>query len=173
MLSVTKVCLHRHCMCSCPNISPDILISESDLHLHHVCMSQCVSILGYISQYMLSHCSLFCCLLDVEECQLSECGGEEELGGGESPLPRSSSTSDITQQLSDTLPGTYEHKSSRPVAAHPDCVLSINTGIQRDYWNKVCWNKSWKIETPDHTIPAIHSEFLFPFLKQIGSYIIS
>uniref|UniRef100_A0A8C2XFN1 Ral GTPase activating protein catalytic subunit alpha 2 n=1 Tax=Cyclopterus lumpus TaxID=8103 RepID=A0A8C2XFN1_CYCLU len=44
---------------------------------------------------------------DVEECQLSECGGEEELAGGESPLPRSSSTSDITQQLSDTLPGTY------------------------------------------------------------------
>ncbi|KAF7656334.1 hypothetical protein LDENG_00042640, partial [Lucifuga dentata] len=43
-------------------------------------------------------------LSDVEECQLSECGGEEELGGGESPLPRSSSTSDITQQLSDTLP---------------------------------------------------------------------
>ncbi|XP_036927989.1 ral GTPase-activating protein subunit alpha-2 isoform X1 [Acanthopagrus latus] len=43
-------------------------------------------------------------LSDVEECQLSECGGEEELGGGESPLPRSSSTSDITQQLSETLP---------------------------------------------------------------------
>uniref|UniRef100_UPI0037E8DCE0 ral GTPase-activating protein subunit alpha-2 isoform X1 n=1 Tax=Semicossyphus pulcher TaxID=241346 RepID=UPI0037E8DCE0 len=42
---------------------------------------------------------------DVEECQLSECGGEEELGGGESPLPRSSSTSDITQQVSDSLPG--------------------------------------------------------------------
>ncbi|XP_047466442.1 ral GTPase-activating protein subunit alpha-2 isoform X4 [Mugil cephalus] len=41
---------------------------------------------------------------DVEEGQLSECGGEEELGGRESPLPRSSSTSDITQQLSDTLP---------------------------------------------------------------------
>ncbi|KAM7403860.1 hypothetical protein PAMA_004335 [Pampus argenteus] len=40
---------------------------------------------------------------DVEECQLSECGAEEELGG-DSPLPRSSSTSDITQQLSDTLP---------------------------------------------------------------------
>ncbi|XP_061699184.1 ral GTPase-activating protein subunit alpha-2 isoform X3 [Syngnathoides biaculeatus] len=38
---------------------------------------------------------------DVEESQLSECG--EELGGGDSPLPRSSSTSDITQQLSDTL----------------------------------------------------------------------
>ncbi|XP_072769763.1 ral GTPase-activating protein subunit alpha-2 isoform X7 [Nerophis lumbriciformis] len=38
---------------------------------------------------------------DVEECQLSECG--EELGGGESPLLRSSSTSDITEQLSDTL----------------------------------------------------------------------
>ncbi|XP_047466439.1 ral GTPase-activating protein subunit alpha-2 isoform X1 [Mugil cephalus] len=43
-------------------------------------------------------------LSDVEEGQLSECGGEEELGGRESPLPRSSSTSDITQQLSDTLP---------------------------------------------------------------------
>uniref|UniRef100_A0A674NF28 Ral GTPase activating protein catalytic subunit alpha 2 n=1 Tax=Takifugu rubripes TaxID=31033 RepID=A0A674NF28_TAKRU len=42
---------------------------------------------------------------DVEECQLSECGGEEELGGGESPLPRSSSTSDITQQLSEHFPG--------------------------------------------------------------------
>ncbi|XP_073338848.1 ral GTPase-activating protein subunit alpha-2 isoform X3 [Pagrus major] len=41
---------------------------------------------------------------DVEECQLSECGGEEELGGGESPLPRSSSASDITQQLSEALP---------------------------------------------------------------------
>ncbi|XP_054652861.1 ral GTPase-activating protein subunit alpha-2 isoform X6 [Dunckerocampus dactyliophorus] len=40
-------------------------------------------------------------LSDVEECQLSECG--EELGGGDGPLPRSSSTSDITQQLSDTL----------------------------------------------------------------------
>ncbi|XP_069392458.1 ral GTPase-activating protein subunit alpha-2 isoform X2 [Paralichthys olivaceus] len=43
-------------------------------------------------------------LSDVEECQLSECGGEEELGGRESPLPRSSSTSDITQQLSEALP---------------------------------------------------------------------
>ncbi|XP_057714627.1 ral GTPase-activating protein subunit alpha-2 isoform X3 [Corythoichthys intestinalis] len=38
---------------------------------------------------------------DVEESQLSECG--EELGGGDSPLARSSSTSDITQQLSETL----------------------------------------------------------------------
>uniref|UniRef100_I3JN12 Ral GTPase activating protein catalytic subunit alpha 2 n=1 Tax=Oreochromis niloticus TaxID=8128 RepID=I3JN12_ORENI len=48
---------------------------------------------------------------DVEECQLSECGGEEELGGRDSPLPRSSSTSDITQQLSETLPGIYKHKA--------------------------------------------------------------
>nr|XP_061798197.1 ral GTPase-activating protein subunit alpha-2 [Nerophis lumbriciformis] len=40
-------------------------------------------------------------LSDVEESQLSECG--EELGGGDSPLARSSSTSDITQQLSETL----------------------------------------------------------------------
>uniref|UniRef100_A0AAX7SW65 Rap-GAP domain-containing protein n=1 Tax=Astatotilapia calliptera TaxID=8154 RepID=A0AAX7SW65_ASTCA len=48
---------------------------------------------------------------DVEECQLSECGGEEELGGRDSPLPRSSSTSDITQQLSETLPGIYKRKA--------------------------------------------------------------
>ncbi len=53
----------------------------------------------------------FSCLSDLEECQLSECGGEEELGGGESPLPRSSSTSDITQQLSDTLPGMYQQET--------------------------------------------------------------
>ncbi|XP_051578364.1 ral GTPase-activating protein subunit alpha-2 isoform X2 [Myxocyprinus asiaticus] len=46
-----------------------------------------------------SHCSHR--LSDVEECQLSEC----EMGDGDSPLPRSSSTSDITQQISDTFPG--------------------------------------------------------------------
>ncbi|XP_059375407.1 ral GTPase-activating protein subunit alpha-2-like isoform X6 [Carassius carassius] len=38
---------------------------------------------------------------DVEECQLSEC----EIGDGDCPLPRSSSTSDITQQITDTFPG--------------------------------------------------------------------
>lgn len=43
---------------------------------------------------------------DVEECQLSECGAEEELGGGDATLQRSSSTSDINQQLSDSFPGT-------------------------------------------------------------------
>nr|XP_046222627.1 ral GTPase-activating protein subunit alpha-2 isoform X3 [Oncorhynchus gorbuscha] len=42
---------------------------------------------------------------DVEEGQLSECGGDGELEAGDSPLPRSSSTSDITQQLTDTFPG--------------------------------------------------------------------
>uniref|UniRef100_A0A674ATA2 Ral GTPase activating protein catalytic subunit alpha 2 n=1 Tax=Salmo trutta TaxID=8032 RepID=A0A674ATA2_SALTR len=42
---------------------------------------------------------------DVEEGQLSECGGDGEMEAGDSPLPRSSSTSDITQQLSDTFPG--------------------------------------------------------------------
>uniref|UniRef100_A0A8C5I5U4 Rap-GAP domain-containing protein n=1 Tax=Gouania willdenowi TaxID=441366 RepID=A0A8C5I5U4_GOUWI len=48
---------------------------------------------------------------ELAVCQLSECGAEEELGGRESPLPRSSSTSDITQQLSDTIPGTPTHSS--------------------------------------------------------------
>ncbi|XP_072313908.1 ral GTPase-activating protein subunit alpha-2 isoform X2 [Eucyclogobius newberryi] len=44
-------------------------------------------------------------LSDLEECQLSECGAEEELENSESPLPRSSSTSDITQQLSESIQG--------------------------------------------------------------------
>ncbi|KAM9842381.1 ral GTPase-activating protein subunit alpha-2 [Aulostomus maculatus] len=55
---------------------------------------------------------------DVEECQLSECGGEEEVGGGDGPLPRSSSTSDITQQLSDTLPAQKREHS--PTACGSD-----------------------------------------------------
>lgn len=46
---------------------------------------------------------------DVEECQLSECGGEGELGEEDNPLPRSSSTSDITQQLTDSFPGIHVH----------------------------------------------------------------
>ncbi|XP_028996063.1 ral GTPase-activating protein subunit alpha-2 isoform X3 [Betta splendens] len=50
-------------------------------------------------------------LSDVEECQLSECGGEEEMGGGDSPLPRSSSTSDLTQKFSDTLPAQKREHS--------------------------------------------------------------
>ncbi|XP_070402816.1 ral GTPase-activating protein subunit alpha-2 isoform X3 [Nothobranchius furzeri] len=57
-------------------------------------------------------------LSDLEECQLSECGGEEELGGMESPLPRSSSTSDITQQLSDTLPA--QKRESSPTSCCSD-----------------------------------------------------
>ncbi|XP_041809088.1 ral GTPase-activating protein subunit alpha-2 isoform X4 [Chelmon rostratus] len=59
---------------------------------------------------------------DVEECQLSECGGEEELGGVDSPLPRSSSTSDITQQLSDTLPG--QKRESSPTSCGSDSRTS-------------------------------------------------
>ncbi|XP_031703007.1 ral GTPase-activating protein subunit alpha-2 isoform X6 [Anarrhichthys ocellatus] len=61
-------------------------------------------------------------LSDVEECQLSECGGEEELGGGDSPLPRSSSTSDITQQLSDTLPAQKREHS--PTSCNSDSRTS-------------------------------------------------
>ncbi|XP_052475731.1 ral GTPase-activating protein subunit alpha-2 isoform X3 [Carassius gibelio] len=52
-----------------------------------------------------SHCSHR--LSDVEECQLSEC----EMGDGDSPLPRSSSTSDITQQITDTFPGQKRDES--------------------------------------------------------------
>ncbi|XP_005158962.1 ral GTPase-activating protein subunit alpha-2 isoform X7 [Danio rerio] len=52
-----------------------------------------------------SHCSHR--LSDVEECQLSEC----EMGDGDSPLPRSSSTSDITQQINDTFTGQRKDES--------------------------------------------------------------
>ncbi|XP_076835249.1 LOW QUALITY PROTEIN: ral GTPase-activating protein subunit alpha-2-like [Brachyhypopomus gauderio] len=51
-----------------------------------------------------SHCSHR--LSDVDEGQLCEYGGEGEMGEGDSPLPRSSSTSDITQQLTDSFPET-------------------------------------------------------------------
>ncbi|XP_028251013.1 ral GTPase-activating protein subunit alpha-2 isoform X2 [Parambassis ranga] len=59
---------------------------------------------------------------DVEECQLSECGGEEELGGRESPLQRSSSTSDITQQLSDTMPA--QKRECSPTSCGSDSRMS-------------------------------------------------
>ncbi|XP_077094749.1 ral GTPase-activating protein subunit alpha-2 isoform X3 [Siphateles boraxobius] len=45
---------------------------------------------------------------DVEECQLSEC----EMGDGDSPLARSSSTSDITQQINNTFPGQKRDESA-------------------------------------------------------------
>ncbi|XP_047200750.1 ral GTPase-activating protein subunit alpha-2 isoform X7 [Girardinichthys multiradiatus] len=61
-------------------------------------------------------------LSDVEECQLSECGGEEEVGGRESPLQRSSSTSDITQQLSDTLPA--QKRDYSPTSCGSDSRIS-------------------------------------------------
>ncbi|XP_069007975.1 ral GTPase-activating protein subunit alpha-2 isoform X3 [Embiotoca jacksoni] len=62
---------------------------------------------------------------DVEECQLSECGGEEELVGLESPLPRSSSTSDITQQLSDTLPA--QKREFSPTSCGSESRMSEGT----------------------------------------------
>uniref|UniRef100_A0A3B4XMR8 Ral GTPase activating protein catalytic subunit alpha 2 n=1 Tax=Seriola lalandi dorsalis TaxID=1841481 RepID=A0A3B4XMR8_SERLL len=68
---------------------------------------------------------------DVEECQLSECGGEEELGGGDSPLPRSSSTSDITQQLSDTLPGICKQKIILISHTETECNTEGHTNYTR------------------------------------------
>uniref|UniRef100_A0A8C7JBT6 Ral GTPase activating protein catalytic subunit alpha 2 n=1 Tax=Oncorhynchus kisutch TaxID=8019 RepID=A0A8C7JBT6_ONCKI len=61
----------------------------------------------------------------VEEGQLSECGGDGELEAGDSPLPRSSSTSDITQQLTDTFPGRDTPMSARTHTA----VLSALSGL--------------------------------------------
>lgn len=54
---------------------------------------------------------------DVEECQLSECGAEEELGGGDATLQRSSSTSDINQQLSDSFPAEKREPSPSSCAS--------------------------------------------------------
>nr|XP_046165053.1 ral GTPase-activating protein subunit alpha-2-like isoform X3 [Oncorhynchus gorbuscha] len=59
---------------------------------------------------------------DVEEGQLSECGGDGDLESGDSPLPRSSSTSDITQQLSDTFPG-----QKRAYSPNNSCVSDGKT----------------------------------------------
>ncbi|XP_068195740.1 ral GTPase-activating protein subunit alpha-2 isoform X2 [Antennarius striatus] len=63
---------------------------------------------------------------DVEECQLSECGGEDDLGGGDGPLPRSSSTSDITQPLSDTMPA--QKRECSPISCGSDGRTSEGRG---------------------------------------------
>ncbi|XP_052342105.1 ral GTPase-activating protein subunit alpha-2-like [Oncorhynchus keta] len=63
---------------------------------------------------------------DVEEGQLSECGGDGDLESGDSPLPRSSSTSDITQQLSDTFPG-----QKRAYSPNNSCVSDGKTSEGR------------------------------------------
>uniref|UniRef100_A0AAY4CUQ4 Rap-GAP domain-containing protein n=1 Tax=Denticeps clupeoides TaxID=299321 RepID=A0AAY4CUQ4_9TELE len=55
---------------------------------------------------------------DVEECQVSESGGEGEPEDGDSPLPRSSSTSDITQQLTDSFPGMKWPRNQTVVGLH-------------------------------------------------------
>ncbi|XP_031684913.1 ral GTPase-activating protein subunit alpha-2-like isoform X4 [Oncorhynchus kisutch] len=65
-------------------------------------------------------------LSDVEEGQLSECGGDGDLESGDSPLPRSSSTSDITQQLSDTFPG-----QKRAYSPNNSCVSDGKTSEGR------------------------------------------
>lgn len=111
-------------MCACPNSSlmyswmyqiytytvPTNPLKITKIYSILVCFRFKISaIVVVVFCYWLNDVPSFI-LSDVEECQLSECGGEEELGGGDSPLPRSSSTSDITQQLSDTLPGIKKQK---------------------------------------------------------------
>uniref|UniRef100_A0A9J8C793 Ral GTPase activating protein catalytic subunit alpha 2 n=1 Tax=Cyprinus carpio carpio TaxID=630221 RepID=A0A9J8C793_CYPCA len=59
-------------------------------------------------------------LSQMSECQLSEC----EMGDGDSPLPRSSSTSDITQQITDTFPGTRTI-THITLIAHSVCLLFL------------------------------------------------
>uniref|UniRef100_A0A8C7U5S1 Ral GTPase activating protein catalytic subunit alpha 2 n=1 Tax=Oncorhynchus mykiss TaxID=8022 RepID=A0A8C7U5S1_ONCMY len=67
---------------------------------------------------------------DVEEGQLSECGGDGELEAGDSPLPRSSSTSDITQQLTDTFPGRDTPMSAR---THTILIRRSSSPVELDY----------------------------------------
>uniref|UniRef100_A0A8C7J9R7 Ral GTPase activating protein catalytic subunit alpha 2 n=1 Tax=Oncorhynchus kisutch TaxID=8019 RepID=A0A8C7J9R7_ONCKI len=67
---------------------------------------------------------------DVEEGQLSECGGDGELEAGDSPLPRSSSTSDITQQLTDTFPGRDTPMSAR---THTILIRRSSSPVDLDY----------------------------------------
>ncbi|XP_028825456.1 ral GTPase-activating protein subunit alpha-2 isoform X3 [Denticeps clupeoides] len=79
------------------------------------------SFLPGISSNSLSHR-----LSDVEECQVSESGGEGEPEDGDSPLPRSSSTSDITQQLTDSFPG--QKREDSPNTGNADGrVYSLDT----------------------------------------------
>ncbi|XP_066526072.1 ral GTPase-activating protein subunit alpha-2 isoform X3 [Hoplias malabaricus] len=67
---------------------------------------------------------------DVEECQLSECGGEGEMEG-DSPLPRSSSTSDITQQLTDSFPGQRREDSPNTGSSDGAVWLSETSSVGR------------------------------------------
>uniref|UniRef100_A0A7N8X647 Ral GTPase activating protein catalytic subunit alpha 2 n=1 Tax=Mastacembelus armatus TaxID=205130 RepID=A0A7N8X647_9TELE len=114
-------------------------------------------------------------LSDVEECQLSECGAEEDLGGGDSPLPRSSSTSDITQQLSNSLPGTYQYKIHFPQAEHSECLaddVSIIAGGTLTGWHAdsafVLWRRILGILGDVNSIrcPKIHAK-VFCYLYEL------
>ncbi|KAI1895830.1 hypothetical protein AGOR_G00110800 [Albula goreensis] len=72
-------------------------------------------------------------LSDVEEGQLSECGGEGEPEDGDAPLPRSSSTSDITQQTSDSFPGQKREYSPNASSIDGRTGVSENSvGGRRD-----------------------------------------
>ncbi|KAJ8392987.1 hypothetical protein AAFF_G00068910, partial [Aldrovandia affinis] len=68
---------------------------------------------------------------DVEEGQLSECGGEGELEDGEAPFPRSSSTSDITQQPSDSFQGQKRECSPNAGSTDSRTGASENTVVGR------------------------------------------
>ncbi|XP_048831336.1 ral GTPase-activating protein subunit alpha-2 isoform X2 [Brienomyrus brachyistius] len=68
-------------------------------------------------------------LSDVEEGQLPESGGDGESGDGESPLPRSSSTSDITQSTGDGFHVTQcQKKEYSPTARSGDCQAAGTDG---------------------------------------------
>lgn len=98
---------HQH-VCACPQSRP-MDVSRR----HPCCLLRSFQITSQISEFGGDSVLLRSCLIplspsppqDVEEGQLSECGAEEELGGGDAALQRSSSTSDITQQLTDSFPG--------------------------------------------------------------------
>ncbi|KAL2099141.1 hypothetical protein ACEWY4_005621 [Coilia grayii] len=67
---------------------------------------------------------------DLEECQVSESGGEGE-GEPENPLLRSSSTSDITQQLPDSFPGQRREDSPNMGSADRRTSVSESSSTGR------------------------------------------
>lgn len=123
--------------CNVNNIGMSACITTACFHIHEILqipinnrthISVCLQFKHRITIYetsLVAQTNHVFSLSDLEEGQLSECGGEEELGGRESPLPRSSSTSDITQQLSDTLPGILKTKSG--CFTHLPSNLTSNT----------------------------------------------
>uniref|UniRef100_A0AAR2J6B1 Rap-GAP domain-containing protein n=1 Tax=Pygocentrus nattereri TaxID=42514 RepID=A0AAR2J6B1_PYGNA len=108
---------------------------------------------------------------------LSECGGEGEMGEGDSPLARSSSTSDINQQLTDSFPGTniHTHKYATGASLFSEFLaddISIIAGGCLTGWHAdsafVIWRRILGILGDVNSIrcPRIHAK-VFSYLYEL------